>query len=88
MRVRRAALYFAPDRDQLAAGLMRSGPSSRMPASNWAFKPGHADHEELVQVRAEDRQEPHPFEQRIGGVLRLFEHPALESQQRQLAVQV
>ncbi len=34
----------------------------------------HADHEELVEVRAEDRQELDPLEQRVGGVLGLFQH--------------
>ena len=33
-------------------------------------QPGHADHEELVQVRREDRQKLHPLQQRIVRVLR------------------
>ncbi len=47
---------------------------------------GHADHEELVQVRAEDREELDPLEQRVGRVLRFFEHPLVEFQPGQFAV--
>ncbi len=39
-----------------------------------ALEPGHADHEELVEVAGEDRREPHPLEQRQRRVLRLSEH--------------
>jgi hypothetical protein len=46
----------------------------------------HADHEELVEVRAEDRQELHPLQQGIGRVLGLLEHTRVELQPAQLAV--
>ena len=49
-------------------------------------QPGHADHEELVQVRREDRQELHPLQQRIVRVLGLFQHARVELQPAQLAV--
>ena len=52
-----------------------------------ALEAGHADHEELVEVRGEDRQEPHPLEQREVGVLGQLEHPLVERQPGQLAVQ-
>ncbi len=45
------------------------------------------DHEELVEVAGEDRQEPRPFEQRQGRVLGELEHPLVEAQPRELAVE-
>src|SRR5690606_39497993 len=35
-----------------------------------ALEPGDPDHEELVEVGGEDRQEPGAFEQRLGPVVR------------------
>ena len=49
---------------------------------------GDAHLEELVQVAGEDGQEPGPLEQRVALVLRLVEHPRVELQPRQLAVDV
>ena len=48
----------------------------------------HADHEELVEVRAGDRQELHALEQRMGRVARLREHTFVELEPAQLAVDV
>ena len=47
---------------------------------------GDAHHEELVEVRAEDREELDPFQKRVLLVPCLVEHTALELQQAQLAV--
>ena len=47
-----------------------------------------ADHEELIQVGAEDRQELEPFQERHLGVLGLLQHPAVEFQPAQFAVDV
>jgi hypothetical protein len=47
-----------------------------------------ADHEELVEVRVEDRQEPQPLEQRVLRVLGLFEHAGVEREPRQLAIEI
>ena len=52
-----------------------------------ALEAGHPDHEELVEVAGEDRQEPHPLEQRQVGVLGELEHPLVEAQPGQLAVE-
>ncbi len=70
-----------------------SGP---MPSGGWILRleilvelgleAGDADLEELVEVRRADRQEPKPLEQRIRRVTRLFEHPLVEIQPAQLAV--
>ena len=48
---------------------------------------GHPDHEELVEVAGEDRQELGPLEQRQLGVLGQLEHPLVEGEPGQLAVE-
>src|SRR5207253_8610472 len=48
----------------------------------------YPDLEELVQVGAEDRQELEPLEPRVRGVGGLFEHPRVELEPGQLAVEV
>ena len=53
-----------------------------------AFEAGHADHEELIEVRREDRQEVHPLQQRGFRVVRHGEHALVERQPRQFAVEV
>ena len=53
-----------------------------------AAQPGDPDHEELVEVAAKDRQELRPLEQRRFLVERLFEHPPVELQPAQLAVEI
>ncbi len=47
---------------------------------------GDADHEELVQVRGEDREKLYPLEQRVIGVLGFFKHARVELQPAQFAV--
>jgi len=68
-------------REPVRAGIERAG-------FDLIDEPSHSDHEELVQVGAEDREELHPLQQRVGGVLRLFENPLLEGEQAQFAVDV
>ena len=52
-----------------------------------ALEAGHPDHEELVEVGREDRQEPHPLQQRDVRVLGQLEHPLVERQPGELAVE-
>ena len=56
------------------------------PARMCRLRRGHADHEELVQVRAEDGEELDPLQQRHAGILRLVEDAPVELQPRQLAI--
>ncbi len=51
------------------------------------FQASHAHHVELVEVVGRDRQEPEPLEQRMVGVVALFQHPFVEGQPRELAVE-
>ena len=47
---------------------------------------GDAHHEEFVEVVGRDRQEAHPLQQRMMLVAGLFQHPAVEVQPGQFAV--
>ena len=51
-----------------------------------AFEPGHPHHVELVEVARRDRQEAQPLEQRMAPVFGLGQHPLVEGQPRQLAI--
>ena len=47
---------------------------------------GHADHEELIKVIGGNRQESHPLQRRVARIDRFLEHPAIEMEPGQLAV--
>src|SRR6185437_7190890 len=49
-------------------------------------QPRHAFHEELVEVRAEDGQELDPLEQRRALVQRLVQHPPVELEPADVAI--
>src|SRR5580692_6295747 len=51
-------------------------------------QPGHAHHEELVEVGAEDGKKLHSLQQRHCVVLRFFEDSALELKQTEFAIHV
>ena len=52
-----------------------------------ALEPGDPDHEELVEVAGEDREEAGPLEQRHARVRGELEHPLVELQPGDLAVE-
>ena len=58
------------------------------PGSDLASKTRDANHVELVEVRAEDREEFQALEQRISGVERLVEDPGVELEPAQLTIDV
>ena len=51
-----------------------------------AFEPGHPDHVEFVEVARRDRQEAQPLQQRMARIVGLGQHPLVEGEPRQLAV--
>ena len=53
-----------------------------------ALEPCDAHHEELVEIAREDREEVSPLEEREFRIFGEFEHPGVEGQPAQLAVQV
>ena len=63
---------------------MPSGDATATAARTCSLSP--ADLEEVVEVLAEDRQEPDPLEQRQAGVLRHGEHPFVEIEPGKLPV--
>ena len=62
--------------------------STGRPVAIRRIRPADPDHEELIQVAREDRQEPDPLQQREGLVLGELEHPLVEPQPAFLAVEV
>jgi hypothetical protein len=48
----------------------------------------HADHEELVQIVAADREEAQPFQQRMRRIARFLQHAPVERQPAQFAVEI
>ena len=52
------------------------------------LEPGNANGEEFVEIGARNRQEAEPFEQWVGPVHRLFQHPLVEGQPGKLAVEI
>ena len=58
----------------------------RSPAAR-ALQRGHAYHEELVEVRAQDRQEPDAGEQGYAGIIRQILHARVELDEAEIAVQ-
>ena len=70
------------------AGRARRRCGRRGPVSSRRFRPGHPHHVELVEVGREDRQELGPLQQRLAGVLGQREHPGVEVEPGQLAVEV
>jgi hypothetical protein len=68
-------------RQSVRRGLDRSGP--QLPV-----QPGHADHEELIQVGAEDGEEFQSFQQRMTGVERFLQHSFIETHPTEFAVDV
>ena len=49
-------------------------------------KTRHPHHEELVQIGRGNRQEAHPFEQGMAGILQFLQDPAVELQPGELAI--
>ena len=66
-------------RSSCSRGGMRSAPEPNGDAGlHLLLQAADADHEELVEVGAEDGQELEPLQQRHLRVLRLFQHAAIE----------
>jgi hypothetical protein len=64
------------------------GRGHRVARRDLLLEPGDPHLEELVEVLGEDREESGPLQQRVAVVLRLEQHPAVELEPRQLAVDV
>ena len=69
-------------RGRLAVGLAGGDPGLRL-----LLQAGDANLVELREVGVDDRKELHAFHQRVAGVLRLLQDPAVEGEPRQLPIQ-
>src|SRR5206468_12904527 len=77
-------------RGDLAEDLQRRhaiGARGGGPELDLLLQAGDANLEELVQVRGDDAKEAQPLEDRNVAVLRLRQHPAIELERLQLAIQ-
>ena len=90
-----SAAADAPDRSLTSAiaASCWSGAQSvialhRDTAGRQFLQAGDPDHVEFVEVAVGDRQKPHPFEQRVSRIPRLFEHALVEREPGQLAIDV
>ena len=68
------------------AGQQPAGRAHRDARRDPPLQPGHPDHEELVEVGREDRQELRALQQRKVCVLGELEHALVERQPTQLAI--
>ncbi|OPZ52057.1 MAG: hypothetical protein BWY91_02474 [bacterium ADurb.BinA028] len=73
--------------EQLAR-LKPSGRADGEAGGDAALEPGDPDHEELVEVAGEDREELRPFDEGDGLVHRQLQHALVELQPRDLALEV
>ena len=73
--------------ERLPAACSPSGERTATPGGDLVHQPGDADHEELVQVRGEDRAEVDRSSSGTRVVADELEHPTVEVELRQLAVQ-
>lgn len=76
-----------PDHLQHLAGLEAGGGAGGHAGGDTALQTGHPDHEELVQVAGEDREEVGPLQQGCARVLGEFEHALVERQPAALPVE-
>ena len=74
------------DQDKLLGGRQTVGAALGNALPHLRLDAGDPDHEELVKVIGGNRQEPDPFERGMAGIDRFLEHPAIEMQPGQLAV--
>ena len=68
-------------------GVRPSGERTLTRAITWSSRPGDAHHEELVEVRREDRAELHALEQRLARVGGEVEDAVVQVEPRELAVE-
>lgn len=48
---------------------------------------GHANHEKFIQIRGEDRQKLHAFQEGVPLILGFFQDPLIELQPAELTIQ-
>ena len=71
-----------------SAGLIPEPSGVASPARSLGLERGYPDHEELVEIGRDNRQEFHPLEEGIRSVEGLLEDPRVELEPREFAVEV
>ena len=87
-RERRVPFDDLADHPELLVRGQPVGAAFRDRGLDLLVQPRDPDHEELVEVRVEDREELDPLEQRPARVERFLEHAPVEGQPRDLPVEV
>ena len=80
-------LYSPENQPHLLVRCKPCGVRSTVSFMNAAQQGRHPYHEELVQIGMKDAEKPEPFEDGVLGIFRLFQHPPVELEPAQLAVQ-
>jgi hypothetical protein len=75
------------DRPYLLRWCHPIGRCSDEPASHLTMETGHANHEKFIQIRGEDRQKLHAFQEGMPLVLGFFQDPQIELQPAELTIQ-
>ena len=86
--VRRQLEHSLPDRGELVLGGPAVGRQRGLARLDLLAQTGDADLEELVEIAGEDREELDPLELWIALVACLVQHPSVEFQPGQLAIDV
>src|SRR5918998_350793 len=76
------------DAGELLLGGQTVGNGVRQLRGHLLLEPRHPDHEELVEVGLRDGDEAHPLQQRVALVAGLLQHPVVEPEPGELAVDV
>jgi len=74
------------DQDKLLGGGQPVGTALGDALPHLGLDAGDAHHEELIKVIGGNRQKSHPFERGVAGIDRFLQHPAIEVQPGQLAI--
>ena len=82
----RTVSHFIAARLMLGLGESATMPSFTKTAFNCLLQSRHSDHEELVEIRREDRQELQPLQQRVSGIECFFEYSIIEVNPTQFAI--
>ena len=88
LRFRQQLFHLAADRDQLRRRAHPVGTGLAGAGIGLSDQSGYPDHEEFVQVRAQDREELDTLQKRVVRVFRLLQDAALEREQCEFPVDV
>ena len=74
------------DEDELLRGAAAVGTAFGNTFADLRLDAGDADHKKFIKVIGGNRQESHPFQRGMAGIDQFLQHPAIEMQPGQLAI--